>query len=242
MNKGLLWTLSLVVLFTSACGKRVMSGKGEIVTEERTTGSFERIDISAPVEANVHIRPGSAATLTFSGYKNLIDELEAEVVDNTLTIDSKNDFLDFDTDRDVVAEITVGSLSDLEIHGAADATVDGVITGQDFRLKISGAGDVSIEKLEVTNLTATISGAGDVDIAGGTAENAHFKISGAGNVNAFGLVTNNLTAKVSGAGDMKVNATATLDAKVSGAGSIRYKGQPALKSETSGIGEIAAAD
>ncbi len=40
MSKGLLCTLSLVMLLSSACGKRVMSGKGEVVTEERAAGSF----------------------------------------------------------------------------------------------------------------------------------------------------------------------------------------------------------
>ena len=219
----------------------MVKGSGNFVSEERTTQSFSTIEISAPVTANIHVRADAQPSVKLLGYESLLSEIDVNVEGNALKISSKK-AIDFDTDKDVVAEIMVSSFSDLSIMGASDANVDGSLRERDFSLKISGAGDVSLEELTVNNLTSTISGAGDVEIKSGSANTAHFKISGAGKVDAYGLQANVVSAKVSGAGDMNVTALKTLEAKVSGAGTIRYKGQPTLKSETSGIGEIAAAD
>jgi hypothetical protein len=241
MKNSLLLSFLFATILLSSCGRRVITGSGVTDSQVRTVTAFNMIDIEAPVDATIHVQPGAQPSVTLSGYSNLLNEIRTEVEGSTLKIANRNS-INFDTDKDVSAEITVSSLSDLAIHGAADAIVKGNVTGSDFKLKISGAGDVSIEKLTVGNLTAGISGAGDVDINGGSANEAHFTISGAGNIKTYNLQANDVSAKVSGAGDMEVTALRSLDAKVSGAGSIRYKGHPALKSKTSGIGEIAAAD
>jgi hypothetical protein len=239
MNKAFLSALIIATVFAS-CGRRVITGTGSMTSENRNVGNFSKIDISAPVTANIHVQPGARPSIKLEGYKNLVDEIDTEIEGNTLRITGEK-FINFDTDKDIHAEITVASLSELGIHGSADARVDGLITGENFELKISGAGDVSIQSVQVSNFTATISGAGDVDIESGSAGSAHFKISGAGDITSFGMQAEDVVAKVSGAGDMKVTALKNLDAKVIGAGSIYYKGQPALTSETSGVGEIASA-
>jgi len=240
MNKALLFAFAALVI--TSCGRRTITGRGASTTINRNiSGSFQAIDISAPVTAHVHVQPGSAAAVHFSGYKNLIDALKTNVEGNVLHIESQHS-INFDTDKDVVADITVGSLSELGIHGAADADVDGVISGGDFRLNISGAGDVSIEKVNVTSLEAKISGAGNVNINSGAVTNADYKVSGAGNISSFGVQAANVKAKVSGAGDIDVYASRTLEAKVSGAGTIQYKGAASVRSETSGIGSIVAAN
>jgi hypothetical protein len=241
MKKALLLSFLVVTILASSCGRRVITGRGAMETQVRPVTAFNMIDISAPLSANIHVQPGAQPSVKLSGYKNLLDEIHTEVEENTLKISNQNS-INFDTDKEITAEITVASLSDLGVHGAGDALVDGDITGTDFKLKISGAGDVSIEKLTVSNLTASISGAGDVEIAGGRASSAKFSISGAGNIKTYDIPVDDVKAKVSGAGDMEVTALRTLEAKVSGAGSIRYKGHPTIKSETSGVGEIAAAD
>ena len=238
MYKGFLFLLFLVLILTS-CGRRVVTGTGPVTAEKRGISDFTIIDISAPVTANIHVKPGAKTSLELKGYKNLLDEIDTEVEGNTLRIETENAF-DLDTGQDIYVEITVGSLDELDIHGSADAKIDGPVTGGQFTLTISGAGDVILEDVHVSDLVATISGAGDVDITSGSAQHADFRISGAGNIHAFGLQAEDVTAKVSGAGDVNVTALKNLEAKVSGAGSIHYKGKPALKSQTSGIGEIAA--
>lgn len=239
--RNLVFSLSALLLLFASCGHRVIKGTGDVITETRTVNTFTTIDVSAPVTATIHVVPGAANSVVFSGYKNLLSEINTSVDGNTLKINSRN-FINFITDKDVQATITTASLEGLNIHGASDAKIDGAIKAADFKLSISGAGDVSIEQINVSDFEAKISGTGDVTIANGTAENAKFAITGAGNINSFGLQCNNVVAKVSGAGDMEIAALKQLQARVSGAGSIHYKGKPVVKAETSGIGEISEAN
>jgi hypothetical protein len=232
---------AMVILFTS-CGRRVVNGSGEVSTvTPNVSGNVSRIDIGSSVNAKIHVQPGATLSVTLSGYKNLLDELTTTVEGNTLHIKGRRS-ISFNTDKDIEANITVGSLNELAIHGAADATVDGEINGGDLNLEITGMGDVDVNKVNVQQLTAAISGAGNVKINAGTATNATYKVSGAGDVSTFNVQAENVTATVSGTGDIKVFASKTLDASVSGAGSVEYKGTPNVKSKTSGIGSVAAAE
>jgi hypothetical protein len=230
-----------VFLIMAGCGRRVVTGKGSIESSARQVSAFNMVEISAPVNARIVVQPGSVPSIKLSGYQSLLNEIKTEVEGTTLKITNKR-IISFDTDKDITADIIVPSLNNLAIHGSGDATISGNLQSDNFQLKVSGAGDVTIESLTVSDLKATISGAGDFEILGGTANAARFSISGAGNIDAYGLKANDVSAKVSGAGDIEVTALRSLDAKVSGAGTIKYKGHPALKSHTSGIGEIVAVE
>jgi hypothetical protein len=241
LSSALLLGFAALIVLTS-CGRRIVNGSGEVTTiTPAISGNVSRVDIGSSVDAKIHVQPGATPSVTLSGYKNLLDELTATVEGNTLRIQSRHS-INFSTDKDIEAEITVGSLDELAIHGAADASIDGEINSNDLNIQISGAGDVDVDKVNVQQLTARISGAGNVAIKSGTATNAVYKVSGAGDVSTFNVQAENVTATVSGTGDIKVFATKTLDASVSGAGSVEYKGTPNVKSRTSGIGSVVAAD
>lgn len=232
---------AFMLFFGTSCGHRVITGRGDIVSEGRMATTFDKVDISAPVTATITVKPGAKSSVELSGYKNLLEQIETIVEGGTLKIKSR-DMIDLDTDKDLKAEIVVGSLSALGLHGSADAEVLGSITGSTFRLDITGAGDANVEDVAVNDLVASITGAGDVDIKSGKCKQIEYKVSGAGNISSFGVQGEVVRAQVSGAGDIEVSALKSLDARVSGAGTIRYKGQPAIKSQTSGIGEIVAAN
>jgi len=240
MNKVLFF--GLVILAPAiGCGERTIKGAGESTTQARTvSGTISAIDIVAPVTAEIHVVPGAQPSIQFTGYKNLVEEIRTKTEGNTLVIESRRS-IRFSTGEDVTATITVPTLEELSIHGAADAKVDGEIRSNDFRLVISGAGDVSIAQLHVNTLEAKISGTGNVELLSGDAASAEYKVSGAGNIRSFGVQTAKVKAKVSGTGNIDVFATHSLEAKVSGAGTIQYKGSATVKSETSGIGSVVAA-
>ena len=238
--KSILFSFIAIGVLLASCGRRNVKGHGEMISEERVVGEFSQIDISAPVAAHVLVQPGAKLSVRLSGYKNLLEEINTDVEANKLTINSR-DFINFNTDKDIVAEIVVSSLSELEIHGTSDVEISGSISGEELTLKVSGAGNVTAGKVDVVHLNVTVSGVGDVKIDSGVADKIEYKVSGAGNISSFGVQGNDVKAKVSGTGDIEVYALKSLEAKVSGAGSIIYKGNPVVKSETSGIGEVVAA-
>jgi len=102
---------------------------------------------------------------------------------------------------------------------------------------LSGAGSLSMNDVNVTDLTINLSGAGDLH-ANGTADNLELSISGVGSFDGGDLHTQIATINLSGAGGGTVWVDEKLDATVSGAGSIRYYGKPSVKKEVGGVGSI----
>lgn len=219
-----------------ACGHRTIKGNGEKVTQKRTVGAnVSALDIDAPVNATIHVVSGSVPEISLSGNKNLVDEIKVETEAGKVKIKSKH-LINFD--KEVYADITVGTLTGLELKGVSDVKIEGHINTPKFELKVSGAGEVVINDILTSQFEGKISGAGNLQILQGKMDNATYKLSGAGNITADQVESANVEAKISGAGSIKLFVTHTLHAMLSGAGSIQYKGNPKVESETSGIGSI----
>lgn len=231
-----------LLLALSSCGRRSVSGAGAETTVRRDlAGDINSVLIKAPLQATIHVVPDAVPSITISGYANIVEHYRTRGEGNTLTVSIKPSSY-ITTDKEVVADITVPTLSSLRIEGQSDAKIEGVVSGNSLKLAISGAGDVSVGKVVVTQLEAKISGAGNVNFSTGTVGSATYQISGAGSMSAFDVQAKQVKAKVSGTGDIDVFASELLDAKVSGAGTIRYKGGATIKSETSGIGTVESAN
>lgn len=221
----------------ASCMQNIVVGKGDKVTEQRAIQAFTSIEISAPVDAIITMDNGASPTLELNGYKNVFAHIKTEIKGNTLHIFTDKN-VRIDNDRGVDILIRMPQLSGISISGASDVEVKNTITGDEFSLTVSGAGDIDIDDVNVKRFVTDLSGAGDLTIKKGTAEQANYQLSGAGDIDAYSLVAKNVIASVSGVGDIKLNATESLDASVSGAGSIDYKGHPVVKSDKSGVGSI----
>lgn len=236
-------SLLLFVLATTfvSCKRSEEKGSGEVVTKDYGVAAFTSIDISAPIDAEIKIANVAQPTVTIKGYGNLVKKIKCEVKNGVLEI-SKERIISFVTDKDIVAEITMPSLTALTIKGAADAVITGRLTGSSFRLQVKGAGDVDIENLQVANFESTVSGAGDLKVKVGAVNVANINVAGAGDVDAYGLQIKQLRAKISGTGDIETSVAESMDATINGAGSISYKGSPTVRSDINGIGSIDKVD
>jgi hypothetical protein len=228
---------SLLGLSLLSCKRNVEEGHGEVKTETRNVSRFNAIEISAPIDAIITVDSTKPISVALKGYANLLDKITTTVENNTLVID-KEHVIDLFNDEDLTTTITVPSLSSLSIEGASDADIKGSINGSTFKLKVSGAGDVTIDKLNVDDFESTMSGAGDLHVKGGAVNNASFSVAGAGDVSAYALRAKTVTASVAGAGDVEVTVSDNLNAHVAGVGSISYKGHPQLQSNVNGIGGV----
>jgi hypothetical protein len=238
MNKNYFF---LVLLGTSlslvSCRVNTISGSGATTTETRTVQPFTGIDVSAPINVVVIVDNTAPISVELSGYQNLIKHIKTEIKGNVLQIYSPDD-IKIRTEKDLTARITVPSLNDVELSGAADAHIQGNVTAGNFNIDISGASNIIVDNMMVSNLDAEISGAGNLQIKGGSAQKANYTVSGAGDIKAFSFQTVETEASVSGAGDIDVFASQKLHTEISGAGTIRYKGHPQINTETSGAGSL----
>jgi hypothetical protein len=238
---GLSITVFLLAIFTSvlfsSCRREIVSGSGNIVSEQRDVPAFTAISVSAPVQALVRVSPSFNTSIQLKGYKNLLQKIRTEVINGKLSIYVEDDIV-MNTDENIIAEITCPGLNKLVSNGASDIEVDGEVRSGNFTIAIGGAGDIVVDSLTTSQLIADISGAGRLVIHAGNAQKADLKVSGAGNIKAYGLVCADAHANVSGAGFIRMNATQKLDAKITGAGNISYKGNPAITSSISAAGGL----
>lgn len=106
------------------------------------------------------------------------------------------------------------------------------------RVRISGAGNVTLEKLDQRALELRISGSGQIE-ARGSVERVSADISGSGDVRLGEVAMKRLEAKISGSGSIEAGPKDEADVKLSGAGKVKLLTRPAsLHSKVSGSGRI----
>jgi hypothetical protein len=230
-----------ISLLLSSCGMNVLKGEGNKTTATPVVSSFNAIEIDLPLKTDITMQDGSP-TVELKGYENIIKHIKTKVEGNILHVYSDLDetwIMDCD---DATARITLPSLVALSLDGVSNADVHGNITGNEFKLEISGAGKTTIDNINVDNFFVDLSGAASMEVKAGTVKHADYDISGVGKIRAFPLQATETSASISGAGKGEVTALQKLSASISGAGSIKYKGHPAVTQDISGAGSVSEAN
>jgi hypothetical protein len=190
-----------------------VEGSGNVITETRPVGDFDRISVEGFGLLNVQVGP--ATSLSVDAEDNVLPHLVTNVEGDTLTVGSSPD-VSFSSVEEPVYTITTPALVSVSIAGSGDVTATGIQTGS-FEVSISGSGDV-----EPAGVTSAL----DVSI------------DGSGDFRGEGLVAETAEVDVNGSGRALVNATDSRDASVNGSGRVTYLGDPTLTESVSGSGSI----
>ena len=224
--------LMTMTLFTS-CEK--IKGKGEVITETRTPGTYSSIGLS--MSATVYYTQGEAYSLQLRGQENVLREIETVVKGNELVIRVKKNVI-LGPHEAITVYITAPTVAGLTVSGSGDIYTEGDWTASGISLNISGSGNISIGSVACESLSATISGSGSIKAAGGTTTREDLRISGSGTIDLRGLQSVNVYTTTSGSGDTYTHATGLLDVTISGSGDIWYYGTPSIDMHISGSGNL----
>lgn len=237
LSSAISLTILIALAFTS-CRRPTVRGNNELKTEERQlTGSFAKIEISGPVDANIQTSTTSVNTLQFTGSSNLLPYIKTKIENNILKIYIDKDVRLF-SDKNVLANIALPYLSALSLAGSNTVHIGGNVTGDKLSLDIAGSGDIEVAALNTKDLEVTIAGEGELKVLSGTVTNAKYNIAGAGELNNYELHTLNTTIEIAGSAEAEISATEKLDISVGGAGTVSYKGNPVVTKEIAGSGTI----
>ncbi|MBP6686971.1 MAG: DUF2807 domain-containing protein [Lacibacter sp.] len=206
--------------------------------ESRKVGSFHGIRVSNAFD--IIIKQGSEEAIVVSAseekYRNRI---KTEVVDGILriTYDNENVWKWNGENKRLRAYIAVKDIDKLDISGATDVKIDGVLTGSNLKVNLSGASSLK-GAISYTSVTIDQSGASDSKLSG-TATNLDVDLTGASDFTGFELITENCRAEASGASDIKITVNKDLKVDASGASDIQYKGTASVSdSRTSGASSL----
>lgn len=231
--------LLVISFFGGSCvfinGKR-KRGNGNIVTVERSVGTFNDVHVSGAID--VYVTQGERKPVKIEGDENLLEYIEVlNDGDHELKIRTKRG-INLRPTKKMKVYISSPEFKKLRVSGACNIIGENKISSNDqISLSVSGAGDIRMEA-DAPKIDAGISGSGNVDLRGNTRD-FELDLSGAGKARCYDLLSENADIEISGAGSAEVYASVRIDAHVSGAGNIRYKGNAAIgEQRISGAGSV----
>jgi len=207
--------LTAVVVALLAGGRSSSSGvqgSGVAATQSRVLARFSSLDLKG--SNNVTVVIGGRQSVVVHADSNLIRHVTTRVVAGTLVVGTTGSFT---TRTPMSVEVSVPSLA---------------------AVKLSGSGNISVNRIDEPRLTVTLSGSGVV-YANGTTAQLGVTLGGSGLARLNALVARDVHAVITGSGLIRVTATARLTASVPGTGSIIYSGNPPqVTSSVTGTGAV----
>lgn len=210
--------------------------------QERKVGSFHAIRVSSSFD--VIIKQGNEEAVVVSASEDKYrSRIKTEVVNGVLRISYENESVwKWNTgDKKLRAYVSVKNLDMIDVSGACDVKIDGVLKTFKLKIELSGASSLKGE-VDVNEMVVDQSGASNSKI-NGKATNINIEVSGASDFKGFDLVTENCKAQASGASDIRITVNKDLKVKASGASDVEYKGNAYISDfSTSGASSLKKRD
>ena len=226
--------------FIATQASQAEPARADTATLQRSVGAFSAIELSGPYD--VVVRQQGKPSIELSGERKQLDEIETVVRGDTLVVRpvKRNGFYFSFGKRNesVTITITAPVLKSLKMSGSGDVELERV-TGERLSVSVDGPGDLKASGA-VRELAVRSSGSGDVDLHRVKSANVELTMSGPGDVR-LASVGNELLATVSGSGDLDAQdlRVARVSARMSGPGNINLSGSShELRAEITGSGDF----
>ena len=215
---------------TYGYGENQIIGSGELVNEDRSIGSFNRLAIDGPVDVVIH--QGATRSLLLTAEDNLIGLVGARSKGGTLSLDTTGNFR---TRIGIRAVLTVPNLDGVKINASGDVRFEDW-SAETLDLVIGGSGDIDLNG-RTDRVRALIGGSGDIDLTKAQLSYVDADIEGSGTIAVPSLAK--LDATINGSGTIEADRVGELDAVLNGSGEIRYRSADRiLRQERNGSGRI----
>lgn len=226
----------LFVIFTLASCDHT-SGSGNIVTETRSTGSFDAISVGGSFD--VEVKMGDAVSVVVEADDNIIKYIETKVSGNTLKIRTED--LHSYSNVHMKVYVTVPSLTAVSASASAEVTGENILkSSEKLTFKASSSGSIKAE-VDAPEIETGASSSGSVTLTGKT-KNHKAEASSSGDINALELLSENTTASASSSADIEVHASVSLNARASSSGSVEYKGAATVTKSENSSGSVSKKD
>jgi hypothetical protein len=222
----------LLILTAIICISPAMaqvSGKGEIVKQERQVGHFDAIDIGGGQE--VVLLQGDDYSVVIETNANLLDQIDVVLKNTTLSFEY-NKIKRYD---ELKFYITSPDFKVIKASGASEVMSPETLKGEDLEIIANGASEVKL-KLDYNSVVTKATGASEVKLEGKATSHV-IEASGASEVKAKEFVTESTVASASGASEVFVNTSSNLTYDISGASEVKYLNTPESLTVRSNTGE-----
>ena len=207
----------------------------QAATRDWPASGFDRVDLRAAAE--VAIRNGPGFSVHAEGDPRLIERMTANVHQGTLTLgwQDRDESISLHNSR-LHITVTMPRLAGVGLSGAGTMTIDRVETPQ-FAADVGGAGTIRIASLRAERTTLTMGGTGEIVVAGTTGQ-LDARVSGVGSINATNLAARAGRVGMSGTGQIHAQIDGPADVTLSGLGHVEIVGRPRCTVHKSGLGSV----
>jgi hypothetical protein len=241
MKRFILFSCLAILIFSSCSyigGKRV-NGNGNVISQNRTTGSFNAVDVSGALD--VYLKQDSSQSIKVEADENLQELIEIHEQNGILYISPRENYNLNPSNKGIKIYVSAPAFRRFDVSGASNILCENKITSNEsFDIDISGASSVKIN-VNAPSVNTEVSGASNLTIMGETRDFI-VRGSGASGMKCFDLKTENTSVDISGACSAEVFASVKLDVEASGASGVKYRGTPAITQDISGASDLKKVD
>ena len=205
----------------SMIGSIAERGNGVAVTAPIKVDGFSSISIPSSIDVVYTISDEEQSALLTCD-ENLLEYYDIHVEGTTLVADTKRGTISLSPKVRTVLAVSAPVLEGVKVSGSGDCTVHGDIPACDnFSLRCSGSGGISVESVKAKSAEISISGSGDITIDGISADNIRARTTGSGDISLVCKDAGSIDASISGSGNIRLSGTAgSLQSKRTGSGRI----------------------
>lgn len=215
--------LSLLTLAALAgCRSKMVMGSGNVVTREFEFSDFDAVSIGYTFGGT--ITQGDDYRVVVHIDDNLERYLQVEQSGGRLNIGLDN--VVGSGVGTLTYEITLPSLTTLEMDGASQARLSGLSIAEALTAKANGASRIEGD-VTAGELTVVANGASTI-ILSGSGGDVHAAAEGISTVDLTAFAASNADVTASGVSTVIVNADGQLDAEADGPSNVYYLGYPTL--------------
>ncbi|GAB3693172.1 hypothetical protein GCM10027592_12760 [Spirosoma flavus] len=209
-------------------------GNGQIVKQQRTVGSFTKLNVR--IGTRVRIVSGDATKAELEGESNVLEHVLTDVKNGELTV-MLNNHKHFKQTKGVTVTIHVAKLDRAMVSTGSSIQSELPIQGDKLALVVE-TGSKLTATITAKNLDLTVKDGSRATLQGNVAE-AEIHLSGAGHLDAEKLTVARSKVKLEGASHADIHVTESLAASADGVSTLTYSGNPTVKSqEVSGLSKI----
>jgi len=227
------------VLFTLQSCRKII-GKGPVVTETRSTGSFTEVWFE--VGGDLRFVPSDDYEVVIEAQRNVIDVIETNISGGELKVKVRNG-VNLRSREDIRVTVRAPFVSAFTINGSGDLDVPAIVSASGpASIRVNGSGSVRINEVDAEDINLRINGSGKIRALSGSVDHAEVSISGSGDVDLSAIQARTAATETSGSGTIRLQVSDELNVKISGSGSVYYKGHPSVNTNISGSGTVVRLD
>jgi hypothetical protein len=232
--KQVVYVFFLLILLGSC---RHKTGSGNIISQTRTTGNFDGINVGGDFEVEVNI--GTTTSVIVEADDNIMKYIETTVSGNTLKIRTE----DMNNYSDVHMKVLITAPAIKRIKASASAEVDVqdiLMSTEQLTFDASSAASIKAE-VDAPQVSADVSSGASIDLNGKT-KTYSAEASSGGEIRSRDLLSENTTVKASSGASATVHASLSLNASASSGASVNYHGAATVHQSVSSGGSISKRD